>query len=215
MRQRPKQATYSQKMESKLKVPQRVSRDVTSHSPAVISKRGHVASDNNTGKMTNFMSLDDIPDGIPSSLDMMGYEPRHSECDNSYTSLHANNIEGKAEPDVSVEISEKRRMDKFLDVQCADNFLPRHSPISIPKSLDGVDEVNEDDFEETIEYHSPSVKVKSSNNSINKQSKVNIESKRIPASSITSMKEPDEGAEAIPPRSGLQYSRKPRKVEYR
>lgn len=75
MRQRPKQASYVQKMDMG-QMPNRDSRQVTVSAPSHQTQvnRKPVKRDKKTGavsegggKMTKFISLDDIPDGIPNS----------------------------------------------------------------------------------------------------------------------------------------------------
>lgn len=74
MRQRPKQASYVQRMDVQL--PSRDSRQVTVSALSINHAAGNRPSQRDRksganqeggGKMTKFISLDDIPDGMPSS----------------------------------------------------------------------------------------------------------------------------------------------------
>lgn len=84
MRQRPKQASYVQKMDNQRQVSAAPRQTSAPSAPAKREGRNVAAADSG-GKMTKFMNIDSIPDGIPTSPhghdggeNLLGFQPPHS-----------------------------------------------------------------------------------------------------------------------------------------
>ncbi len=90
MRQRPKQASYVQKMEQQIPVPNRNVRQVTATAAPVKQQAGDgagkgkkpsgAATEVEGGKMIRYMNLDDIPDGLAVSPPKNNQNSRNSMC---------------------------------------------------------------------------------------------------------------------------------------
>lgn len=234
MRQRPKQAGYVEKMEAQMpnRVPRQVtsSNNVTSAAQAKRLNRPRGLPDVG-GRMTKYISLDDIPDGIPTSPPEADQYLTPIEHSASQCNRDASN-EASYHTTYTAEVTCSAPKDKFSDFSKPDQisfqqYLPsngviRSSPICTPGERGTYSEGEEDDdwhnAEDVAEYRSPTLKQKAQRHEAEKHKSFlqanfidNTHStKQGPASS-----KEKSNSSATSGKDGLYYSRNPRKVEYR